>query len=142
MKVGIVCSEFHKSLVERLYKGANAVFLKQSVKVDVIKWVPGAGEIPQASNWFITNYKLDGLLGLGVIIRGETSHYESLCRILEQGLINLQTCFSTPVVFSVLMVENHLQAENRLGGSKGHRGEEAALTLIKMIKLKNSLPKL
>ena len=140
--MGIVCSEFHKSLVEKLYRGADAVFLKQSVKVDIIKWVPGAGEIPQASNWVIKNFKLDGLLGLGVIIRGETSHYESLCRILEQGLVNLQSRFSIPVVFSVLMVENRLQAENRLGGPKGHRGEEGAFTLIKMIQLRNSLSNL
>ena len=137
--MGIICSEFHKSLVERLYKGAEAVFLKQSVKIDTVKWVPGAGEIPQASGWLIKNFSLDGLLGLGVIIQGETSHHESLCRILEQGLISLQNRFSIPIVFSVLMVKNHLQAENRLGGSKGHRGEEAALTLTKMIHLRKML---
>ena len=136
MKTGIICSEFHKPLVEELYQGATAKLKEHSVRVVVTEWVPGAGEIPQASQWLIEKYQLDGLMTFGVLIQGETTHYESLCRILETGLISLQARYSLPIVFSVLMVENRLQAENRLGGAKGHRGEEAALALVKMLKLK------
>ena len=139
MKTGIICSEFHKPLVEKLYQGATAKLKEYSVEVAVTEWVPGAGEIPQASGWLIEKYSLDGLLALGVLIRGETTHYESLCRILEKGLINLQMRYSLPIVFSVLMVENRLQVENRLGGAKGHRGEAAAQTLVKMLNLKNKI---
>ena len=139
LKVGVVCSEFHKDLVEALCRGAEAKLSEHSVKVAIREWVPGAGEIPQAGRWLLKKRKLDGLLALGVLIRGETSHYESLCRILEIGLLSLQKEFPLPVIFAVLMVENRGQAENRLGGSKGHRGHEAALALLKMIKLKQKI---
>lgn len=138
-RVGIVCSEFNKDLVVQLYEGAKKELLKQSVQIVVTEWAPGAGEIPQAGRWLIEKHKLDGLLACGVLIRGETAHFESLCRILEKGLIYLHTSFSLPVVFSVLMVENRDQAEKRLGGAKGHRGVEAAQVLIKMLDLKRKL---
>lgn len=132
----VVCSEFHTDLVEKLYTGAREKLLEHGVEIIATEWVPGTGEIPQASGWLIEKHKPDGLLACGVIIRGETTHYESLCRILEKGLIYLQRHYSLPVIFSMLMVESHLQAENRLGGEKGHRGKEGALALVKMLKLK------
>ena len=138
-RVGIICSEFNRDLVERLYEGAKKELLEQSIEIALTEWVPGAGEIPQAGKWLIEKHKPDGLLACGVIIRGETTHFESLCRILEKGLAYLQTNFSLPVIFSVLMLENRLQAEDRLGGTKGHRGVEAAQALIKMLKLKQKI---
>lgn len=138
-QVGIVCSEFNRDLVEKLHEGAKKELLKSSNEIAVTEWVPGAGEIPQACRWLIERRKLDGILTCGAIIRGETGHFESLCRILERGLIDLQTHFSLPVVFSVLILENRSQAESRLGGNKGHRGIEAAQTLIKMLQLKRKL---
>ena len=138
-QVGIVCSEFNRDLVEKLYEGAKNKLLKQSIDIALTEWVPGAGEIPQACKWLIEKHNLDGVLACGVIIKGETSHFESLCRFLEKGLIYLQTHFSLPIIFSVLMLENREQAESRLGGNKGHRGEEAAQALIQMIQLKRKL---
>lgn len=141
-KVGVICSEFHKDLVEALYKGAATTLSEHSVKVAIQEWVPGAGEIPQVSRWLLKKCDLDGLLALGVVIRGETSHHESLCRILEKGLLSLQKECSLPVIFSVLMLENRFQAESRLGGPKGHRGCEAALALVKMLKLRKKIQNL
>ena len=138
-RVGMLCSEYNKDLVLKLYEGAKTEFQKQSLQIVKTIWVPGAGEIPQASTWFIEKYNLSALLACGVLIRGETAHFESLCRILEKALIPLQNKFSIPVIFSVLMLENRRQAEDRLGGSKGHRGEEAAQALIKMLRLKQTL---
>ena len=138
-RVGIVCSEFNRDLVEKLHEGAKKELLKHSLDIAVTKWVPGAGEIPLACKWLMEKHKLDGVLACGVIIRGETAHFESLCRILEQGLIYLHTHFSAPVIFSILLLENRSQAESRLGGNKGHRGTEAAQTLIKMVQLKGKL---
>lgn len=139
LQVGIVCSEFNRDLVEKIYEGVKNKLLKQSIHIAVTEWVPGAGEIPQACKWLIEKHKLDGVLACGVIIRGKTGHFESLCRFLEKGLIHLQTHFSLPVIFSVLMLENREQAESRLGGNKGHRGEEAAQALIQMIQLKRKI---
>ena len=141
-QVGIVCSEFNRDLVEKLYEGAKNKLLKQSVNIALTQWVPGAGEIPQACKWLMEKHKLDGVLACGVIIRGETIHFESLCRILEKGLVYLQTHFSLPVIFSILMLESRKQAESRLGGNKGHRGEEAAQALIQMIQLKRKINEL
>ncbi|MCY4512469.1 MAG: 6,7-dimethyl-8-ribityllumazine synthase [Bdellovibrionales bacterium] len=138
-QVGIICSEFNRDLVEKLHEGAKKELLKHSIKIAITEWVPGAGEIPQACKWLIEKQKLDGILTCGAIIRGETCHFESLCRILEKGQFYLQTHFSLPVVFSILMLENRSQAENRLGGNKGHRGTEAAQTLIKMLQLKRKI---
>ena len=135
-RVGIICSEFNRDLVEKLHEGAKKEFLQHSLDIAVTEWVPGAGEIPLACKWLMEKHKLDGILACAVIIRGETPHFESLCRILEQGLIYLQTHFSSPVIFSVLMLEARSQAESRLGGNKGHRGIESAQALIKMIQLK------
>ena len=137
-QVGIVCSEFNRSLVKKLYDGSKKTLLDQSIEIIKTIKVPGAGEIPQAGRWLIEKYQPDGFLACGVILRGETAHFDSLCRILENGLIHLQMRFSLPVVFSVLMVNNRLQAMARLGGSKGHRGEETARALIQMMKLKQN----
>ena len=99
--------------------------LKESVEIAATEHVPGAGEIPQAAGWLLDrkNLKLDGLIATGVLIQGETSHYESLCRLLEHGLSRLQRRPSAPpVVFAVLMLKNRLQAESRIrtpGGPPG-----------------------
>ena len=138
-RVGIICSEFNRDLVEKLHEGAKKKLLKHSLDIAVTEWVPGAGEIPLACKWLMEKHKLDGVLACGVIIRGETSHFESLCGILEKGLVYLHTHFPLPVIFSVLMLENRAQAENRLGGDKGHRGVEAAQVLIKMLQLKRKI---
>ena len=103
-RVGIVCSEFNKDLVTKLYEGGMKALLRQSVQIIVTEWVPGVGEIPQASRWLIEKHKLDGLLACGALIRGETLHFESLCRFLEKALLNLQIDFSIPVIFSILML--------------------------------------
>ena len=102
--------------------------LKESVEIAVTERVPGAGEIPQAAGWLLDrkNLKLDGLIATGVLIQGETSHYESLCRLLENGLSRLQCRpAAPPIVFAVLMLKNRRQAESRIrtpgGGFLGKR---------------------
>ena len=138
-KVAIVRSEFHKALVERLHEGAKKGFADYpAAAMDPLR-VPGSGEIPLASRWLIESEKPCGLLALGAVIRGETPHFESLRGVLDQGLLHLQERFSIPIVFAVLFVESQAQALDRLGGPKGHRGEEAARALCKMIALKKRL---
>ncbi len=136
-KIAIICSQFNKDLVESLYKDASAELMHSIKKVQLdVYWVPGAGEIPLFTKWIIEQKKYDGLLTLGVIIRGETTHYDSLCRILEKSLWDLQKKYSLPVIFSILTVENRDQALYRI--QKG-RGKEHAKTLSQMIKLKEHL---
>ena len=95
-------------------------------------WVPGAGEIPLAVKWAIEKQKAQAVLALGVIIKGQTSHYNFLCGLLQQALWDLQKTYSWPIIFSVLMTKNREQAEERI---QKKRGAEGMQSLIKMIEL-------
>ena len=98
--------------------------------------VPGAGEIPLAVRWAIESKNIHAILALGVILRGQTSHYDFLCGFLQRALWDLQNNSSLPIVFSVLMSENKQQARERI--EKG-RGGEGMKSLIKMIHLKQEI---
>ena len=98
--------------------------------------VPGAGEIPLAVKWAIESKNIHAVLALGVILRGQTSHYDFLCGFLQRALWDLQNNSSLPIVFSVLMSENKQQARERI--EKG-RGSEGMKSLIKMIHLKQEI---
>lgn len=96
-------------------------------------WVPGAGEIPLAVQWAMEYEQPQAVLALGVIIRGQTTHYDFLCNFLERSLWDLQKTHSLPIIFSVLMVENEQQAEERI---ERERGAEGMKSLIQMIELR------
>ena len=98
--------------------------------------VPGAGEIPLAVKWAVENKKAQAVLALGVIIRGQTTHYDFLCNLLQNSLWDLQKTYSTPIVFSVLMVENKKQAEDRI---KKNRGAESMKSLLQMMELETCM---
>ena len=95
-------------------------------------WVPGAGEIPLAVKWLIETKKVHYVLALGVIIRGQTSHYDFLCNFLQRSLWDLQKTYSLPIIFSILTTENRKQAEERI---TQNRGAEGMKSLIQMMKL-------
>ena len=100
----------------------------------LIRLVPGTGEIPLMARWMIERQKVEGILALGAVIRGETAHYGFLCSFLERALWDLQREYALPVVFSVLMLESRAQAAARL-----KRGREGARALINMLRLSKSL---
>ena len=133
--IAIVCSQFHKSLVKKLYQQAVRS-LKNSKSPYPVKCyeVPGAGEIPLTAKWAIEKKQALAVLGLGVIIRGQTAHFDFLKDFLQNSLWSLQNQYALPVVFSVLLLENRDQATNRLP-----RAGEAMQTLLKMLELKHSL---
>lgn len=95
-------------------------------------WLPGAGEIPLAAKWLIESKQAQAILALGVIIRGQTRHYDFLCKFLERALWDLQKTCLLPIIFSVLMVENRQQAEERI---KKKRGAEGMKSLLQMMEL-------
>ncbi len=136
-KIAIVCSEFNKDLVESLYEESSGELIRsiKGVQLDTY-WVPGAGEIPLFMKWLLKQGNYSGALALGVIIRGETTHYDSLCRFLEISLWDLQKEYLLPLIFSILTVENKDQAINRI--QKG-RGKKVIKTLTQMIRLKDHL---
>ena len=133
-------SEFKKLIKSKPDKPANQIlrsFISGITQQDMkLFWVPGAGEIPLTVKWVIENKKAQAVLALGVIIRGQTTHYDFLCNLLERALWDLQKTYLIPIIFSVLMVENRQQAEERI---KKGRGTEGMKSLLQMVELKHCL---
>lgn len=140
LKIGIVTSRFNSEITEKLEEGALA-YLEQlsdySIEVQVVQ-VPGAVEIPLACQALLDR-KCDGVVALGAVIRGETSHYDYVCNSVERGITELMLKYKKPIGFGVLTTENEKQAYDRVGGKHGHKGSEAAEVVIEMIGLLKDL---
>ena len=106
--------------------------------------VPGAFEIPfgikayweSAKYW---NHRPCAFIALACVIQGDTPHFDYVCRAVTDGVVQLNLTLPVPTIFGVLTVLNDQQARDRLGGSHGHKGEEAALSALKMIALQQSM---
>ena len=99
---------------------------------------PGSYEIPLTAQWLLQTEHYDGIIALGVVIRGGTPHFEYVCDAVNRGVLDLNLRFSTPVAFGVLTTDDVQQALDRVG-DKGNKGSEAALALLEMIALRRSL---
>ncbi len=138
----IVRTEWNAAIVGALEEGAKAALEKAGALCRVIT-VPGAFEIPFAirAYWDVHKYKDDkpqAFIALGCVLRGDTPHFEYVCRAVTDGVVQLNMTLPIPTIFGVLTVDNQQQADERIGGIHGHKGEEAAITALKMIALKKS----
>ena len=102
-------------------------------------YVPGSFELPQAAQLLLESQELDAVICLGCIIKGETSHDLHIASAVAHGIMNLGIDYSTPVIFGVLTTENMQQAVDRAGGKYGNKGDEAAITALKMAALREKL---
>ena len=143
MRVGIVSARFNSVVVDRLEEGAIDCFRRHGVPEDniVVVRVPGAFEIPTAARLLLANDRVDGVLGLGCVIRGETAHYDYVCEAAIGGLAAIGRETGAPVTVGVLTTENLEQAFHRAGGKVGHKGFECAQALVEMIDLARTLTK-
>jgi 6,7-dimethyl-8-ribityllumazine synthase len=140
--VVIVKTEWNAAIVDALEKGAVAELTKAGALARVIT-VPGAFEIPFGirAYWDAHKYKDDrpqAFIALGCVLRGDTPHFEYVCRAVTDGILQLNMTLPIPTIFGVLTVDNQQQADERIGGRHGHKGEEAGITAIKMIVVKKS----
>ena len=140
--VVIVKTEWNAAIIDELEKGAVAEITKAGAIVRVIT-VPGAFEIPFAirAYWDAHKYRDDrpqAFIALGCVIRGDTPHFEYVCRAVTDGVLQLNMSLPIPTIFGVLTVDNQTQADERIGGKHGHKGEEAGVTALKMIAVKKS----
>jgi len=138
--VVIVKTEWNSVIVDELEKGAVRILKKQGVKDIRVITVPGAVEISFAvrTYWEATKYKdikPEAFITLGCVVRGDTPHFDYVCSAVNDGVTQLNLNLPVPVIFGVLTVNDNKQAEERIGGRHGHKGEEAALTALKMIQL-------
>jgi 6,7-dimethyl-8-ribityllumazine synthase len=138
--VVIVKTEWNAHIIDRLEEGCEKVLKANNVQSKTLV-VPGAFEIPFAIKDYHTNSsaKASAYIALGTVIRGDTPHFDYVCKGITDGVMNLNLSLDVPTIFGVLTVENEQQALDRIGGTHGHKGEEAAITAIKMIALKRSI---
>jgi 6,7-dimethyl-8-ribityllumazine synthase len=141
VKVGIVSARFNSVVVDRLEAGAIDCFSRHGVPEEniVVVRVPGAFEIPTAARLLLASGKVDGVVGLGCVIRGETAHYDYVCDAAVGGLAAIGRETGWPVTVGVLTTEDLEQALQRAGGKVGHKGFESAQALLEMIDLSRGL---
>jgi 6,7-dimethyl-8-ribityllumazine synthase len=141
----LVKTEWNAAIVDELEKGCREKLEGLKVKKIITLTVPGAFEIPFAiKNYWENSRKKnrpDAFVALGCIIRGDTPHFDYVCKAVTDGVVQLNLSIPVPTIFGVLTVENEEQARERIGGKHGHKGEEAAVTALKMINLKPQTPK-
>lgn len=140
IKIGIVTARFNGDITEKLEEGALDYLDQLDVDVFSIR-VPGAIEIAIAAQALFEYQKVDGIIALGAVIRGETTHYEEVCRSVERNCSRLMLDYKKPISFGVLTVENETQALDRVGGKHGHKGAEAAQAVVEMIGLLTEIKK-
>jgi 6,7-dimethyl-8-ribityllumazine synthase len=141
--VGIVVSRWNSMITEAMLEGAISTLVANGVKKDSITIVrcPGSYEIPLTAQWLLETKRYEGVIALGVVIRGGTPHFDYVCDAVNQGVLELNLRFSTPVAFGVLTTDDVQQALDRIG-DKGNKGSEAALALLEMITVRRSLSQL
>ena len=138
VKIGLVVCRFNELVTRRLAEGAVNLLKRRGVKQEQIieVEVAGAFESPLAAQWLIDSRKVDGVIVVGAVIRGSTSHYDYVCSSTESGLMSVQMSRSVPVGFGVLTCDTMEQALDRAGGKVGNKGSETAETVLEMIELK------
>jgi 6,7-dimethyl-8-ribityllumazine synthase len=133
-----VVGRFYEDLARRLVAGATGVFASAGASVEVHE-VPGAFELPLAAKYCAESGRYAGVACLGVVIRGQTDHYDHVCREAAAGITRVSLDTGVPCSFGVLTVDTMEQAYLRAGGGKRHQGEDAARAVLRMAELRRSL---
>ncbi len=132
-KIAIISTEWNYEINQKLIIGAKEIF-SSCTNIDLLEFeVPGAVEIPFAINQCIENEIADAYIAFGCVIKGETPHFEYVCKIITGSIALLNVDENEPIIFGVLTVNNEQEAHERLGGKYGHKGKEAAMAALKMI---------
>ncbi len=141
MKFGIVVSEWNEEITEALYMGAYNTLIDNGANPDNIikKYVPGSFELTKGGKYMAEYTDVDAIICLGCVIQGETPHFDFVCNGVTQGLTQLNLDYKVPFIFGLLTTLDQQQALDRAGGKHGNKGDEAAITAIKMVQMGRSL---
>ena len=134
-KIGIAKSKWNDRYVDMLVDSAVLHLKQNNIKNIKIIEVPGTWELVHATNALLEKYECDGVITIGVIIRGETSHYDLISQNVVSGLMNLTLNTSKPVTLGILATENEAQAEERSNPNKLNKGKEFAQTILEVLNL-------
>ena len=141
MKIGIVVAEWNYKITGALAQGAIDTLVKHGAKEEniITKHVPGTFELTLGGQFFGEYTDVDAIILLGCVIQGETRHFDFICQGVTQGTTQLNMNYNLPVIFGVLTTDNEQQALDRAGGKLGNKGDEAAITAIKMVALQKEM---
>lgn len=139
-KFGIVYSEWNSEITMALKTGAEKTLLNNGALPEniFVKQVPGSFELTLGAQYFAEFTNVDAIICLGCVIQGETRHFDFICDAVAKGITDLNIKYNKPVIFGVLTPDNQQQALDRAGGKHGNKGDEAAVTAIKMLALQKS----
>lgn len=137
-KIAIVVAEWNTEITEALYVGALDTLLKQGLKQSNIEkiYVPGSFELTLAAQWQAQRPDIDAVICIGCVIQGDTKHFDFICQSVAMGITEVNLKYNKPIIFGVLTPNTMQQALDRAGGVHGNKGDEAAITAIKMLNLK------
>ncbi len=143
MKFGIVVSEWNYNITGALLKGAIDTLKKHGAKDEniLVKTVPGSFELTFGANQLIEYSEVDAVIAIGCVVRGDTPHFDYVCMGATQGITQLNASGDVPVIYGLITTNTMEQAEDRAGGKLGNKGDECAITAIKMIDFVWSLQK-
>lgn len=134
-KFAIVVSEWNEEVTGSLFSGAVETLLSNGAKKENIirKDVPGSFELSLGAQYLAADDSISAVICLGCVIQGETRHFDFICDAVAHGVTNVSLKYNKPVIFGVLTPETQKQALDRAGGKHGNKGDEAAITAIKML---------
>lgn len=137
VRVAAVCSGFHRGITEALLGGARERLAAAGLPEDRIEvhWVPGAFEAPFAARALATTGRFAGIVALGAVVRGATTHFDHVCYAASQGLVNVSLQTGVPCTFGILTCDTAAQAWERAGGAVGNAGGDAADAVVSLINL-------
>ncbi|MDB9791603.1 MAG: 6,7-dimethyl-8-ribityllumazine synthase [Bacteroidia bacterium] len=131
-KIGVVTALWNSEITSKLKAGALDTLQKAGITNITVWDVPGSYELVYAANK-LASEGLDAVICLGVVIQGETRHFDFICDAVANGIANIIIQHNIPVAFGLLTTDNQQQAVERSGGKHGHKGEEAAWTVLKLL---------
>jgi 6,7-dimethyl-8-ribityllumazine synthase len=143
MRFGIVVADWNKEITWKLLDGAVKTLKKHGTPDEdiVVKHVPGSFELTLGAQFLAEYDDLDAVICLGCVIQGETPHFTYICQGVTQGITQLNLEYNLPFIFGILTTNTQQQAIDRSGGKLGNKGDEAAVTAIKMASLQRDIEK-
>ncbi|MFT5348749.1 MAG: 6,7-dimethyl-8-ribityllumazine synthase [Bacteroidia bacterium] len=131
-KIGVVTALWNSEITSKLKAGALDTLQKAGITNITVWDVPGSYELIYGANK-LASEGFDAVICLGVVIQGETRHFDFICDAVANGIANVTIQHNIPVAFGLLTTDNQQQAVERSGGKHGHKGEEAAWTVLKLL---------
>lgn len=141
MQIGLLATRFNQDLVDEMLRDARTTLISLGAREEnLLEYrVPGSLELPIAATWLCDCGEVDGMIALGVVIRGDTPHFEYVCQGTVQGLVRVSRDSGLPIMFGVLTTDTVEQAIARIRGPVEHKGADVAKGVVHMIRLSRSI---